>query len=303
MELSLINLFKEYKRGKFGLRDFSLEIRGGILGLLGPNGAGKSTLMRIIATISQPTKGKVLWNGIDIAQDPNVIRSVLGYLPQDFGVYSNLDAVEFLEYIAAVKGVTGKSARQRIDRLLDELNLDDVRYSPLSTYSGGMKQRIGIAQALLNDPKIIIMDEPSVGLDPAERVRFRNFLADLAGERIIILSSHTVSEVEAMANNIVILKNGSLLEHGTPDKMLEHVEGKVFETTIPNGQIAEFKERHQVIDARRNADGWHIRFISGTPGADQERNRANPATPVKATLEDAYLWFTSPRQERQEQGV
>ena len=189
MQLAIQNLGKQYKRDFWGLKDFSLEINPGILGLLGPNGAGKSTFMRMLATITKPTEGTISWDGMDIVKSPNSLRTILGYLPQDFGVYPNLTAVEFLEYMAAIKGIDAKSARKRIDELLQVVNLVDAAKRPLGGYSGGMKQRVGIAQALLNDPQLLIVDEPTVGLDPEERVRFRNLLSDLSGERIVELIS------------------------------------------------------------------------------------------------------------------
>ena len=180
MELAIDGISKLYHNGIWGLRDFSLTLKPGVLALLGPNGAGKSTLMRILATITKPTQGKVTWNGVDMLRSPDSIRAVLGYLPQDFGIYPNLSAVEFLEYIAALKGLGGRMVHKRIQELLQVLDLFDVRKRPLGSYSGGMKQRIGIAQALLNDPQLLIVDEPTAGLDPEERVRFRALLSDLA---------------------------------------------------------------------------------------------------------------------------
>jgi ABC-type multidrug transport system ATPase subunit len=182
------------------LSNFSLELAPGVLGLLGPSGAGKSTLMRILATITKPTQGKATWNDVDIACAPDGLRAVLGYLPQDFGVYPNLNAWEFLEYVAAIKGLDGTFGKRRIDDRLQLVNLVDAAKRPLGGYSGGMQQRVGIAQALLNDPQLLIVDEPTAGLDPEERVRFRNLLADLSGERIIILSMHIVSDVESCPN-------------------------------------------------------------------------------------------------------
>ena len=213
MEISIKGLSKKYKGNKFGLKNFNLELKNGILGLIGPNGAGKSTLMRILATISRPSEGQVSLNGKDIVKFPDNVRKVLGYLPQDFGVYQNLTAMEFIEYLGAVKGFTGKSMKIRIEALLEELNLTAVRNHQISTYSGGMRQRIGIAQVLLGNPKLLILDEPTVGLDPEERVRFRNLLTDLSGERIIILSSHIVSDIETIANDIAIIYQGRLLDH------------------------------------------------------------------------------------------
>ena len=214
MEISIKSLSKKYKGNKYGLKNFNLELKNGILGLIGPNGAGKSTLMRILATISKPTEGLITLDGADIVKYPDTVRKVLGYLPQDFGVYPNLTAMEFLEYIAAIKGYAGKSMRLRIEALLEELNLASVRNRAIGTYSGGMKQRIGIAQVLLGDPKLLILDEPTVGLDPEERIRFRNLLRDLSGERIVILSSHIVSDIETIASDVAIVYQGRVLEHG-----------------------------------------------------------------------------------------
>ena len=216
MQLTISHLSKQYRRDFWGLRDFDLELEPGVIGLLGPNGAGKSTLMRMLATITQPTEGTILWNGADIVKSPDTLRAVLGYLPQDFGVYPNLNALEFLEYMAAIKGLDARSARRRIDELLAVVNLVHAAKRPLGGYSGGMKQRVGIAQALLNDPQLLIVDEPTVGLDPEERVRFRNLLSDLAGERIILLSTHIVSDVEATATEIVMIDQGRKRQHAAP---------------------------------------------------------------------------------------
>lgn len=220
LSLSVTELRKDYPRKPRALDGLSLELKPGILGLLGPNGAGKSTLMRILATVAKPTAGRAAWNGTDIVASPNAVREVLGYLPQDFGVYPNLNAVEFLEYLAAVRGIDAKAARKRIDELLVFVNLVEARKRPLGGYSGGMRQRIGIAQALLNDPKLLIVDEPTVGLDPEERVRFRNVLGEMSGERIVILSTHIVSDVEAIASDIAIVAEGRLLARGTPAELM-----------------------------------------------------------------------------------
>jgi ABC-type multidrug transport system ATPase subunit len=285
MEISVKGLSKKYKGEKFGLKNFDLELKNGILGLIGPNGAGKSTLMRILATISRPTDGQVTLNGVDIVKSPDTVRKVLGYLPQDFGVYPNLTAVEFLEYIAAIKGFTGKQVRKRIDALLDELNLTVVRNRPIVTYSGGMKQRIGIAQVLIGDPKLLILDEPTVGLDPEERLRFRNLLTELSGERIIILSSHIVSDIETIAGDIAIVCNGRVLEHDLPGAILSKTENSVFESMLTNEEFAGFRGKYQVTNSIRKADGWLVRFVlnPGEPVPDI------PVKPVTGTLEDAYL--------------
>jgi ABC-type multidrug transport system ATPase subunit len=282
--LSIDQVSKRYQRDVWGLRNFSLELEPGVLGLLGPNGAGKSTLMTIIATVTQPTEGQVLWNGTDIAKEPNEIRSTLGYLPQDFGVYPNLNALEFLEYIAALKGLSARQARGRIEELLDLVNLDaQVRHRPLGGYSGGMRQRVGIAQALLNDPQILIVDEPTAGLDPQERVRFRNLLSDLAGERIVILSTHIVTDVEAVATDIALIEQGRLAKHALPETLLQSVQGKTWEVIVPSDELSALKQRAIVSSTARRSDGVHARVVSdGRPDEG--------ATLDEPTLEDAYLY-------------
>jgi ABC-2 type transport system ATP-binding protein len=282
MKLSIEGVGKRYKGSFWGLRELSLELGPGVLGLLGPNGAGKSTLMRILATITQPTQGRVLWNGADIARSPNELRSGLGYLPQDFGVYPNLNAVEFLEYMAAVKGLDAASARRRIEELLVLVNLTEARKRPLGGYSGGMKQRIGIAQALLNDPQLLIVDEPTVGLDPEERVRFRNLLSDLGGERIVILSTHIVSDVEATATGIALIDQGRLLACAAPEELLRRVEGKVWEWVLPSAELPAAREKWKISNAIRRADGVYARVVS-------ERPPVADAKAVPPSLEDAYL--------------
>jgi ABC-type multidrug transport system ATPase subunit len=282
MKLTIEGVGKRYKGDFWGLREFSLELGPGVLGLLGPNGAGKSTLMRILATITRPTEGRALWNGTDISRSPNELRSGLGYLPQDFGVYPNLNAVEFLEYMAAVKGLDASAARRRIEELLSLVNLTEARKRPLGGYSGGMKQRIGIAQALLNDPQLLIVDEPTVGLDPEERVRFRNLLSDLGGERIVILSTHIVSDVEATATGIALIDQGRLLAFAAPEELLRRVEGKVWEWVIPSAELPAAREKWKISNAIRRADGVHARVVS-------ERPPVADAKSVPPSLEDAYL--------------
>jgi ABC-type multidrug transport system ATPase subunit len=284
MKLSIVNVSKQYRRDFWGLRDFSLELGPGVLGLLGPNGAGKSTLMRILATITEKTRGTVTWNGEDIARHPDNLRQVLGYLPQDFGVYPNLNAHEFLHYMAAIKGLDGKSAKRRIDELLQLVNLVDSARRPLGGYSGGMKQRVGIAQALLNDPQLLIVDEPTAGLDPEERVRFRNLLADLSGERIIILSTHIVSDVEATATSIAMINKGQRITHAAPETILQTVEGKVWTWVVSSEEFTRLKQSHLISSTARRSDGVHVRVVA-------EQKPVEDAKPVLATLEDAYLYF------------
>jgi ABC-2 type transport system ATP-binding protein len=285
MALTISNLTKQYNTHKTAISDYSLTIDKGVLGLLGPNGAGKSTLMKIIATISKPSGGSVLLDDVDILQNPNYIRKVLGYLPQDFGVYPNLNAYEFLEYIAAMKGVGGKGLKQRIDLLLEGVNLTADAKRPIGTYSGGMKQRIGIAQALLNDPKVLIFDEPTVGLDPEERMRFRQLIADLAQNSIIILSSHIVSDIETIADEVAIMQDGKLMIHAPQQEIIKKAEGKIFEVLLENSVLNAFKQEYKVIDTARQGDKIRLRYIA--QGAV-----APLSTQVTATLEDAYLFIT-----------
>ena len=281
MNLEIENVSKRYAQASWALRNFSLKVGPGVLGLLGPNGAGKTTLMSILATITRATEGRVSWNGSDLASNPDALRSTLGYLPQDFGVYPNLDAIEFLEYLAAVKGLDATSSKRRIDELLNLVNLTDVRRRALGGYSGGMKQRIGIAQALLNDPQLLIVDEPTAGLDPEERVRFRNLLDELSGERIVILSTHIVSDVEATATDIALISEGSLVAHASPEALLQKVEGRVWEWILPSAELNSARQRFLISNTSRRGDGVHARVI-----ADSAPPNAQPLTP---TLEDAYL--------------
>jgi ABC-type multidrug transport system ATPase subunit len=282
MRLEITGLTKLYRGGVRALDGVSLSIGPGVLGLLGPNGAGKSTLMRILATITKPTSGAVTWNGVDAARDPDAVRSVLGYLPQDFGVYPNLTPLEFLDYVAAAKGIDPGDARRRIDELLELVNLTEAQKRPLGGFSGGMRQRVGIAQALLNDPRLLIVDEPTAGLDPEERVRFRNLLSELSGERIVLLSTHIVSDVEAAATEIAMLSHGRLVAHGSPESLLRALEGRVWEWVVPSTELASVKERFLVSGTARRGDGVHVRVVADAPPAPG----AAPAIP---TLEDAYL--------------
>jgi ABC-2 type transport system ATP-binding protein len=286
MFLTIQDLSKQYRRDFWGLRDFDLEVKPGVIGLLGPNGAGKSTLMRMLATITQPSAGTIQWNGVDVVRSPDALRSTLGYLPQDFGVYPNLSALEFLEYIAAIKGLDATSARRRIEELLVLVNLVHAAKRPLGGYSGGMKQRVGIAQALLNDPQLLIVDEPTVGLDPEERVRFRNLLSDLSGERIIFLSTHIVSDVEATATEIVVINKGRKLQHAAPEKLLQTLEGKVWQWVVPSESLPALKQKHIISGVVRRQDGIQVRAVS-------EAAPASDAQPVSPSLEDVYLHLVS----------
>jgi ABC-2 type transport system ATP-binding protein len=296
MQLKVENLCKNYRGSVQALRNVQITLQPGILGLLGPNGAGKSTLMRILATVTRPASGRVLWNDTDIAKNPDVLRNVLGYLPQDFGVYPNLSAIEFLEYLAAVKGIPAAAAKKRIGELLELVNLADAAKRPLGGYSGGMRQRAGIAQALLNDPQLLIVDEPTAGLDPEERVRFRNLLSELSGERIVILSTHIVSDVEAVATSIAILAHGQLLAHDSPEGLLASVAGKVWEVIVPSADLPALRQKHLVSSTAHRSDGVHARVVANSAPASGAR-------PLDPSLEDAYLAALSAQRANNPAGV
>jgi ABC-2 type transport system ATP-binding protein len=282
--LSLESVTYRYPGGHEAVSGLSLDLGPGILGLLGPNGAGKSTLMRILATLSRPSGGRVRWNGTDIAEQPNGLRAELGYLPQDFGVYAALSAREFLAFLAAVKGLSGDKAKERVEHCLAMVGLADVADKRLGDFSGGMRQRVGIAQALLNDPQLLIVDEPTVGLDPEERMRFRHLLTDLAGQRLVILSTHIVSDVEASATELAVMSGGKLRFHGTPEALIDNAEGHVWEWTIAAEAMAEVRAKHVLCASLRRPEGIRVRVVS----AQQPVPQAQAVTP---TLEDAYTWL------------
>jgi ABC-2 type transport system ATP-binding protein len=282
--LEINNLTKVYSGNITALADFTLSVSRGVLGLVGPNGAGKSTLMRILATVTRPTKGQATWDGSDITGSPNQVRRILGYLPQDFGIYPNLNATEFLSYLAAARGITGTKARTRIRQLLELVNMADARKRRLGSLSGGMKQRVGIAQALLNDPKLLIVDEPTAGLDPEERIRFRNLLSELSGDRIVVLSSHIISDIEAAATSIAIMNKGRLLVHVSPEQLLQMVEKKVWEVIVASSELPGLRQSHVVGSATRTDKGVRVRVV----GKSAPRPEARAVVP---TLEDAYLYL------------
>jgi ABC-type multidrug transport system ATPase subunit len=282
MHLVVEDLSKNYRGNTQALQSVGLSLQPGVFGLLGPNGAGKSTLMRILATITRPSSGRVLWNETDIARNPDALRGVLGYLPQDFGVYPNLNAIEFLEYLAAVKGIPANAAKKRIGELLELVNLVDVAKRPLGGYSGGMRQRVGITQALLNDPQLLIVDEPTAGLDPEERVRFRNLLSELSGERIVILSTHIVSDVEAVATSIAILAHGQLLTYASPEGILASVSGRVWEVVVPSAELPALRQKYLVSNTAHRSDGVHARVVT-------DAKLITSARALEPSLEDAYL--------------
>jgi ABC-2 type transport system ATP-binding protein len=278
--LRIDSVSKRFRSGNYGVRDVSFDVKGGVLGLLGPNGAGKSTLMQMIATVTKPSAGKIFFRDSDIVARPDDLRRRLGYLPQDFGVYENLTALEFLSYFAALKGVRD---RKKIQEMLEMVNLHSVAGRAVGGFSGGMKQRLGIAQALINDPDLVIVDEPTAGLDPEERVRFRNVLSDLGEGRLVILSTHIVSDVESIATQIAIMKEGALVALATPEGLMREAEGSVWEAVLPSEQFDQVRRTMNVSGAVRKSDGVHARIVS------PERPVPH-ATPAEPTLEDAFLF-------------
>lgn len=286
MELRTENLGLQYGSETWGVRNVDIELGPGVHGLLGPNGAGKSTLMQMITTVAEPTEGHAYWNGTDVTASPEAVRSSLGYLPQDFGVYPNLTLAEFLNYVAALRGLDSETADARVSEVIELVNLRHVRDDRLETFSGGMRQRAGIAQALVADPDLLVVDEPTVGLDPEERVRFRTLLSDLATERVVVLSTHIVPDVEATANTVVLLSEGEVLDHDTPESLVQRVEGEVFELTVDRDRLSDLRDRHQVCSTVQRADGVEVRVVADT--------EPDGATTVEPTLEDAYLGQVDP---------
>ncbi len=267
---------------RWAVRGIDLELESGIVGLVGPNGAGKTTLMRMVASLVPATAGRITWNGVDVASHGAELRSRLGYLPQDFGLYGEFTARRFLTYIAAMKRLPGAQARRRVDELLELVNLSADAERRLRGFSGGMRRRVGIAQALLNDPPLVIVDEPTAGLDPLERVRFRTLLAGLAENRLILFSTHIVGDVEAIASRLVLMNQGRVLDDTTPERLTASAEGMVWAVTTDPRTAATLQARHPV--SGMVAQGAHVtvRVIA----------RAAPAPgalPVAASLEDAYL--------------
>jgi ABC-2 type transport system ATP-binding protein len=280
--LEFLNVAKVYRGGVRGVDGVTMRLGPGLVALLGPNGAGKSSLMRIAATVTRPTSGRVLFDGTDAVARPDLLRRDLGYLPQDFGVYPHLSAREFLSYLAAVKGIPARTTRTRIGELLEVVDLAGVGRRPLGKYSGGMLRRVGIAQALLADPKVLIVDEPTAGLDPEQWVLFRNLLADLAGDRLVLLSTHIVSDVESVASDIAIMAHGRIQLRGSPQDLLRQAEGRVWEMTVPQDALAPLRERRLISRMIRTGTGVRIRLrTSAAPDAG--------AVPVPPDLEDAYL--------------
>lgn len=283
MELKIDRLTKQYEN-KIAVDRISLTLKKGIYGLLGANGAGKTTLMRMMCGILKPTSGEVKFNGIDVSHED--YRDALGYLPQDFGYYPEFTAMEFLCYMASLKGLTKHRAKEKSVELLELVSLADLAKQKIKTFSGGMKQRLGIAQAMLNNPKILILDEPTVGLDPKERVRFRNIISQLGKERIVLLSTHIVSDVENIASTILVMKDGQLIHSGHLEEIIRVIDGKVFECIVDSQTAENLTSVYTISNLRQENDKIFLRLVCSKKPCEN-------ATCVKATLEDLYLYYFS----------
>lgn len=283
MELSIDRLTKQFNN-LLAVDRVSAKLTPGVYGLLGANGAGKTTLMRLICNILSPTSGEVTYNGKSISKLGESYRDILGYLPQNFGYYPNFTAMKFMLYIASLKGLPSRLARERSKKLLIEVGLSEVCNKKIKTFSGGMKQRLGIAQAMLNDPEILVLDEPTAGLDPKERVRFRNLISELSRDKIVILSTHIVSDVAYIANEILMMKKGQLIHKGTRLELLSNIDGKVWECNLPQGQAENIEEKYTVINATYTGKQVHLRIVADNCPVDG-------AIKVEANLEDLYLYY------------
>lgn len=284
MELRIDHVSKQFKDKK-AVEDVSLCITPGVWGLLGANGAGKTTLMRIIAGIMKPDSGQVIYDGLPIEVLNEKYRDIFGYLPQEFGFYPEFSVQDYLEYVAALKGLTKQDTRKKITELLERLALKDVKNKKIAKLSGGMKRRVGIAQALLNDPYVLILDEPTSGLDPGERVRFRNLLSEFAYDRIVLISTHIVPDIEYIATKNAVMKDGQIIAEGTTEELVRLVEGKVWESQIPAQELPVYERQLRIVNLRNEEDGGiSIRYLSDQAMIQSSR-------PVKPRLEDLYLWL------------
>lgn len=284
-KLEIVNLTKSYKH-KNANENINLTLESGVYGLLGPNGAGKTTLMKQIATLKCPTSGKILYNGKDINSLDDKYREVVGYLPQDFDAYKNFSAKDFLLYIGALKGLRKDEAKIKTDKLLNLVGLYEVRNKAISKFSGGMKRRVGIAQALLNDPKVLILDEPTAGLDPQERARFRNLLSQIGKETIVILSTHIISDIESVAKETIMIKDGKVLLQGTHKEILDDMRGKVYSITVESeDEVYKIQNKYKVVNIQRGISDIELRVISGIEITDFK------AKSIEPRFEDVYMFY------------
>ena len=283
MHLTIRNLSKTYPNGVRALNDVSLDIPTGMYGLLGPNGAGKSTLMRTLATLQDADSGTVMLGDIDVLKDKDTVRRVLGYLPQEFGIYPRISAVDMLDHLAVLKGINNnKQRKDMVDALLQRVNLWEHRKKAVSSYSGGMRQRFGIAQALLGDPKLIIVDEPTAGLDPGERNRFYNLLSEIGENVIVILSTHIVEDVRELCSNMAIINLGQVFYAGTPEAALQALGGKIWEKSISKAEIDDYQQRYRIISSKLVAGKPIIHILSDDAPGDGFR-------PAEPGLEDVFF--------------
>lgn len=284
-ELIISNLNKTYKKGAVkALDDFSITLTSGVYGLLGPNGAGKSTLMNIITDNLNSDSGEIIYNGENIKKLGKDFRAVLGYMPQQQGLYDDFTLNRFLWYMAALKGLKRKEAKEKIAKLLETVNLTDSAHKKLGAFSGGMKQRALIAQALLNEPEILILDEPTAGLDPKERIRIRNFISEIAKDKIVLISTHVVSDIEFIAKEIILLKEGHLVSHDTCENLAKEIEDKVFEIEISQEDLLYFQSTYRVSNLYRNGDRIILRTVTDNLPEGYKSTKVSP------TLEDLYLY-------------
>lgn len=283
MELTLQNITKKYER-VLVLNDISLTLKPGIYGLLGANGAGKTTLFRIICRLMEPTHGSIKFNGKNVNQQAEAYRTNLGFLPQDFSYYPDFTGMRFMLYIAALKGLNNTVAKKRSLELLKQVGLEEMKDMKIRKYSGGMKQRLGIAQAMLNNPQILILDEPTVGLDPKERVKFRKLISSFANNKIVILSTHIVADVEYIADEIIVLKKGMILNKGTTDILLKEIQNHVWECFVNMDQINLFEDKFIVSNRKYTENGAVLRIVS-------TNQPALNAKKVEPSLEDLYLYY------------
>ena len=289
MKLQVEHLCKSYRK-KEALKDVNFKLEQGVYGLLGENGAGKSTLMRILTTVDFPTSGSVLYNGKNIIQMEGDYRDLIGYMPQDYSVYPGFTATDFLNYMGTLKGIPADKLKAKIPEVLEFVNLSDVANKKVRTFSGGMKRRVGIAQAILNEPEILILDEPTAGLDPKERLRFSNILSNMAKEKIILLSTHIVSDIEAIANQLIIINKGEVTETGSIDDMVGRVAGKVWEATVTQDMMNDVNKKRAVIHIKQVGKDVQVRFV-GEPISDA------PCKSVIPTLEDYYIYVNENKRE------
>ena len=284
MKLEIRHVTKRY-RDKMAAADVSLTLTAGVWGLLGANGAGKTTLMRMLAGILRPTEGQILCDGVEIGALGAAYREKLGYLPQEFGFYPEFTVQDYLEYMAALKGLPRTEAARQIDALLERVSLTEVRRKKIIKLSGGMKRRVGIAQALLNDPEILILDEPTAGLDPGERVRFRNLLSEFAQDRIVLISTHIVSDVEYIAAENAVMKDGKIIAVDTTEGLVQQIEGKAWQGSAPAGELPRWEHCLQVVNLRNETDGTvALRYLAEAP-------QLPGSIPARPKLEDLYLWL------------